>query len=255
MVIDGRGTLGVMTEQLEPMPADWQRALAITAHPDDVEFGAAGAVAVWTRAGRDVAYVMVSRGEAGIDGLDPMQCAEVREREQRESAAVVGVQAVEFLNHRDGVIEYGPPLRRDLAAAIRRHRPELVITGSHEERPPWGGWNSADHRAVGLAVLDAVHDAGNRWIFPQLVEDGLQPWRGVRWVAVAGSSRPTHAVDVSAVLDVAVASLAAHQVYLEGLGADHGMPDPKTFVEIVTGAGAPRFGGLPALTFELIPFA
>ncbi len=131
----------------------------------------------------------------------------------------------------------------------------LAITGSHEERPPWGGWNSADHRAVGLAVLDAVHDAGNRWIFPELVEDGLQPWRGVRWVAVAGSSRPTHAVDVSAVLDVAVASLAAHQVYLQGLGADHGMPDPKAFVELVTGAGAPQFGGVLALTFELIPFA
>ncbi len=167
------------------MPSDWRRALAVVAHPDDLEYGAAAAVAEWTDGGREVVYLLASRGEAGIDTLPPEECAPVREREQRASAAVVGVRTVEFLDHRDGVIEYGTGLRRDIAAAIRRHRPELVVTLNH--RDTWGGtaWNTPDHRAVGRATLDAVADAGNRWIFPDLTEQGLQPWDGVRWTAVA----------------------------------------------------------------------
>lgn len=155
-----------MTEQLEPMPDDWQRALAVVAHPDDLEYGCAAAVAGWTDGGREVAYLLASRGEAGIDTMEPAECAPLREREQRASAAVVGVSTVEFLDHKDGVIEYGTGLRRDIAAAIRRHRPELVITLNH--RDTWGGtsWNTPDHRAVGRATLDAAADAGNRWIFP-----------------------------------------------------------------------------------------
>nr|BFE79013.1 hypothetical protein GCM10020093_016140 [Planobispora longispora] len=99
----------------------------------------------------------------------------MREREQRASAAVVGVTSVEFLDHQDGVIQYGPALRRDLAAAIRRHRPELVLTINHHDT--WGGtfWNTPDHRAVGRAALDAAADAGNRWIFPELADRGLSP--------------------------------------------------------------------------------
>lgn len=118
------------------MPEDWQRALAVVAHPDDLEYGRAAAVAAWTDAGREVAYVLATRGEAGIDTLDPAVCGPLREREQRAGAAVVGVDSVEFLDHRDGVIEYGLALRRDIAAAIRRHRPELVITLNH--RDTWG---------------------------------------------------------------------------------------------------------------------
>lgn len=132
-----------MTQQpLEPLPADWSRALAVVAHPDDLEYGAAAAVADWTDGGREVVYLLASRGEAGIDTLPPEECAPVREREQRASAAVVGVRTVEFLDHRDGVIEYGIGLRRDIAAAIRRHRPELVVTLNH--RDTWGGvaWNT-----------------------------------------------------------------------------------------------------------------
>lgn len=155
------------TNQLQPMPADWQRALAVVAHPDDLEYGCSAAVATWTDEGREVAYVLATRGEAGIDTLEPAKCAPLREREQRASAAVVGVSEVEFLDHRDGVVEYGPALRRDIAAAIRRYRPELVITLNH--RDTWGGvaWNTPDHVAVGRATLDAAGDAGNRWIFPE----------------------------------------------------------------------------------------
>ncbi|MFE4581865.1 PIG-L deacetylase family protein, partial [Streptomyces chartreusis] len=191
------------------------------------------------------------RGEAGIDTLDPEKCAPLREREQRASAARVGVTTVEFLDHKDGVIEYGTALRRDISAAIRRHRPELVITLNH--RDTWGGvaWNTPDHVAVGRATLDAAGDAGNRWIFPELIEQGLEPWNGVRWVAVAGSSTPTHAVDATAGLERAVHSLLEHRTYIEVLTDE----DPETYVrgfltENARSTGE-RFGGRPAVAFEL----
>ena len=111
-----------------PMPDDWQRALVVAAHPDDIEYGAAAAVAVWTAAGKEVHYLLATRGEAGIVGMAPAEAGPLREEEERRSAAVVGVAEVEFLDHRDGVLEAGVALRRDLAAAIRRHRPELVLT-------------------------------------------------------------------------------------------------------------------------------
>lgn len=217
------------------MPTDWTRALAIVAHPDDLEYGAAGAIAAWTAADREVRYLLATRGEAGIDGIAPSECGPLREAEQRAAGAAVGVSVVEFLDHRDGVIEYGPPLRRDIAAAIRRHRPELVLTLNHHDGWGRGTWNSADHRAVGTAVLDAVADAGNRWIFP----DAGQPWGGVRWVAVAASPHPTHVVDISATYDAAVASLAAHRSYLEALGTD-----ARAVLDTIT-------GGRPETMFEL----
>jgi LmbE family N-acetylglucosaminyl deacetylase len=237
-------------DQLEPMPDDWSRALAIAAHPDDLEYGAAGAVAAWTNAGKDVRYLLVTRGEAGIDTLAPEECGPLRQAEQRAAAAEVGVTVVEFLDHPDGVIEYGVALRRDITAAIRRHQPELVISGNHHDTWPGGGWNSPDHRNVGRAVLDAVGDAGNRWIFPELAAQGLDPWGGVRYVAVGGSPQPTHAIDVSATMDSAVASLGAHKAYLEALG-DHPMASARDFLEWMADLTAPRFGGRRAAAFEL----
>src|SRR5205814_4046756 len=88
--------LGRMDE-LEPMPGNWSRALAVVAHPDDLEYGAAGAVAVWTGAGKDVRYLLVTRGEAGIATLPPVECAPVREAEQQAAAEAVGVSIVEYL--------------------------------------------------------------------------------------------------------------------------------------------------------------
>ncbi|MEU3919015.1 PIG-L deacetylase family protein [Streptomyces sp. NPDC029004] len=239
-------------EQLEPMPDDWQRALAVVAHPDDLEYGCAAAVASWTDGGREVSYLLASRGEAGIDTMDPATCAPLREQEQRASAAVVGVSSVEFLDHRDGVIEYGTELRRDIAAAIRRHRPELVITLNH--RDTWGGtaWNTPDHRAVGRATLDAAADAGNRWIFPELIaEQGLEPWNGVRWVAVAGTTTPTHAVDATAGLERSVLSLLEHRSYIEVLTDQDPEEYCRTFLTGYAEQAAARFGGRPAVTFEL----
>ncbi|KAB7834941.1 PIG-L deacetylase family protein [Streptomyces mobaraensis] len=238
-------------QQLQPMPTDWRRALAVVAHPDDLEYGASAAIAAWLDEGRTCAYVLATRGEAGIDTLSPAEAGPLREREQRESAAAVGVDTVEFLDHADGVIEYGTALRRDIAAAVRRHRPELVLTLNHHDT--WGGvaWNTPDHRAVGRATLDAVADAGNRWIFPELVDDGLTPWNGVRYVAVAGSPRPTHAVDASAGLDRAVASLLCHRTYIEALTDEEPERYCQTFLEGNMKAAGERFGGRPAVAFEL----
>ncbi|MBV1852842.1 PIG-L family deacetylase [Catellatospora sp. NEAU-YM18] len=232
------------------MPQQWTRALAIAAHPDDLEYGVAGAVAAWTAAGKDVRYLLVTRGEAGIDTLPPHECGGLREAEQRAAAAAVGVAQVEFLDHHDGVIEYGLDLRRDLAAAIRRHTPQLVVTTNLHDSWPGDGWNSPDHRHVGRAVLDAVADAGNRWIFPELLGLGLQPWAGVAYVAVGGSPRPTHAVDVTDSLDRAVASLSAHRTYLQALGQNP-MASPREFLQWQADLVAPSFGGRRATAFEL----
>jgi LmbE family N-acetylglucosaminyl deacetylase len=177
-----------------PLPDDWQRALIIAAHPDDIEYGLSAAVAVWTAAGKEVHYLLATRGEAGIAGMPPSEAGPLREAEERASAAAVGVTEVEFLDHRDGVIENGPALRRELAAAIRRHRPDLVVTGYFGATwtPPGVSpayVNSADHRALGQGVLDAVADAGNEWIFPDLDEP---PWTGVQYIAVQEMGDPPH---------------------------------------------------------------
>jgi LmbE family N-acetylglucosaminyl deacetylase len=232
---------------VEFVPEDWERALAIVAHPDDMEYGAASAVARWTTQGKQVSYVLATRGERGIEALQPEECARVREAEEMASAGIVGVSAVEFLRHEDGLIEYNTALRRDFALAIRRHRPEVVVTLHYGER--WGGgWlNMADHRNVGIATLDAVRDAGNRWVFGGT--HGPEPWNGVRFVLVSGASEPTHVVDITDSLERGIASLEAHARYLEHVGTN-----ARTFLtESAEHAG--RAAGVQyAAQFELIPF-
>jgi LmbE family N-acetylglucosaminyl deacetylase len=200
-----------------PIPDDWTSALAIAAHPDDIEYGLAAAVSAWTTAGKDVHYLLATRGEAGMAGVPPEKAGPLREEEERRSAAVVGVTEVEFLDEHDGTLVAGPDLRRAIAGAIRRHRPELVVTGWFG--PTWsppgvspGYVNSADHRALGQSVLDAVADAGNEWIFPDLTEER---WPGVKYVAVSEMLDPPHEVDVGEQVDKAVASLCEHRRYLE----------------------------------------
>jgi LmbE family N-acetylglucosaminyl deacetylase len=238
-------------DELAEMPEDWDCCLAIVPHPDDMEYGAAAAVARWTDAGKSVAYLLVTRGEAGIDGLAPAEAAPLRENEQRAACDAVGVDTLEFLDFPDGMLEYGLPLRRALAAAIRRHRPELIVTTNHRETYPGGHLNMADHRITGQAVIDAARDAGNRWVFTDLLDEGLQPWGGVRWVALLGSPQSTHAVDITASFDRGVASLAAHRAYLDGLGSSP-MSDPETFLRAGAEGTAARFGGRLASSFELL---
>ena len=241
-------------EPLTPLDEGWERALCVVAHPDDLEFGAAAAVARWTGQGKTVVYCMVTSGEAGIDAMPPEECRRVREEEQRRSAEVVGVDEVEFLGLPDGVLEYGVPLRAAIAASVRRHRPEVVVTGNF--RDTWGGrnLNQADHIAVGRAVLDAVRDAGNRWVFADQLGDragGLEPWGGVREVWAFGSPQATHAVDTTDTFDAGVASLEAHRAYIDGLGWEHF--DPREFLEGGARATGQRLGVAFAAGFEVFP--
>jgi LmbE family N-acetylglucosaminyl deacetylase len=239
-----------MTEVLPALPENWQRCLAVAAHPDDIEYGAASAVARWTAQGKQVSYLLATRGEAGIDGMHPDQAGPLREAEERAGAREVGVDVVEFLDHRDGTIEEGPALRRDIVRAIRRHHPEVIVTGAFSVRMIGGMTNQADHRVVGLAALDAARDAGNRWIFPELADEGLDPWPGVRYVCLAGAETPTHGVDVTGEpLQRGIASLAAHAEYTKGLGA--GAFEPGPFLTWVARSGGPALGVEAAALFEV----
>jgi LmbE family N-acetylglucosaminyl deacetylase len=232
------------------LPEDWRKAVAIVAHPDDMEFGAAAAVARWTRQGKDVVYVMVTSGEAGIDGLEPDECRRVREQEQIESARIVGVDAVEFLGFPDGTVEYGLPLRKAVAEVVRRHRPEIVITGNFRDTYGRGaGLNQADHIATGRAVIDGVRDAANRWIFRDQVEQGLESWDGVRAVWAGGSPEAGHAVDVSETLGLGAESLRAHRAYIDGLGWDDF--DEEEFLESFCRPVGAAMGWKFGTTFEV----
>jgi LmbE family N-acetylglucosaminyl deacetylase len=234
---------------LKPIPEDWSRAVAIVAHPDDLEYGAASAIARWTSQGKSVVYVLVTRGEAGIASMNPRDAARIRSEEERASARKVGVETVEFLDHNDGVIEYGLALRRDVARVVRRHRPEVIITINHHET--WGGMsrNTPDHQATGRAAIDGSRDASNGWIFPELLKEGFEPWGGVRLVFVQGSPYPTHAVDVADFLRAGVESLKQHKAYLDNLGGDF---DPDTFLRSGAASTGQLLGVPLAVGFELI---
>jgi len=237
--------------ELEPVIESWTRALCVVAHPDDLEFGAAAAVARWTDQGKTVVYAMLTSGEAGIDGLHPDEARRVREAEQIESARIVGVDTVEFLGLPDGVLEYGVGLRRAICAVVRKHRPEIVITNNF--RDTWGGQalNQADHIATGKATLDAARDAGNRWIFSEQLVDGLEPWGGVGQVWAASSPDGRHGVETTQTFDRGVASLAAHKAYIDGLGWENF--DPAEFLEGGARAAGTRLGVPMATSFEVFP--
>lgn len=239
-----------MELRLETMPEDWERLLAIVAHPDDLEYGAASAVARWTRSGKWVGYVVVTNGEAGIDGLPPDEAAPVRVAEQETSAKVVGVEDVAFLGYRDGVVEYSAALRRDLAREIRRYRPDVLLIATYDLTyglsPQQRIVNQADHRAVGVATLDAARDAANRWIFPELIDEGFDAWPGVGHVYVMGSNQPTHAVDVTDTIGDGIESLRAHRAYIDGLGRDF---DPAEFLHGMTIESGRAIGVRNAVTF------
>lgn len=240
-------------QQLEPVPEDWQTALAVAAHPDDLEYGTASAIARWTSQGKQISYLLVTDGEAGIDGLDPREAGPLRRDEEVRSAAVVGVDTVEFLGRPDGLVEADHGLRRDLAAAIRRHRPDVIVSINFRESFGQPGWNHVDHRNVGIALLDAARDAGNRWLFTELVDQGLEPWSGVRFVAFGNSPQATHGVDVTDCIDLGIASLEEHRVYLDGLPEGTLGTDPDAFLRGMGAQVGPSLGVELAVPFEVIP--
>src|ERR1019366_7495841 len=138
---------------MEPVPEAWERAVAVVAHPDDLEYGMTSAIARFTGQGKQVSYVLVTSGEAGIDGLAPGECGPLRREAQRRSAAPVGVQKGGFPGPPDGSVKSGLGLRRDIAGALRRLRPEVVFGMNFDLT--WGesgSVNPSDHRAAGAAL-------------------------------------------------------------------------------------------------------
>lgn len=195
------------------------RILLLMAHPDDPEYGCAPAVAHWVDQGIEVRYVLACRGEAGENAPEnvPWQTARIRSAEQIEAARAVGVNTVEFLDFPDGRIMYGDPLRLAFARVIRRFRPRVIVTLNFDVFWPWGrSPNQADHRHVGLAVLDAARDAANRWIYQELLLEGLEPWEGARHVYVCGTGQSDLVVPVTDE-DVrkGIAALQAHRSYIQ----------------------------------------
>ncbi|MBP7930173.1 MAG: PIG-L family deacetylase [Acidimicrobiia bacterium] len=236
---------------LPSAPMDWTRMLAVVAHPDDMEYGAAMAVARFTQMGRDVRYIMVTSGEAGIDSIPPAEAGPLREAEEVASASVVGVDVVDFLRLPDGHLEHNLALRAALARSLRIHRPDVVITINHHQHFSNGMLNQADHRAVGSALLDAVRDAANRWIFPdQILREDLTPCTSCRQVWVAASPQPTHAIDVTGFVDKGLQSLAEHRVYLDNL--DPSGPDQPAMVQEMARQGGALAGTDYAIPIEVI---
>src|SRR5580658_397122 len=193
--------------------AEVSRILVIVAHPDDVDFGAAGTVARWTDAGIDVIYCLVTDGEAG--GSDPSisrsDMATLRRHEQTEAADRVGVHDLRFLGYPDGRVEPTLGLRKDLARVIRQVRPDRVVCPSPERDYVRPGISHPDHRAVGSAALDAVYpDARNPFAFPELLADEqLEPW-SVPQVWIPMGPGADHYVDITATFARKIAALTSH---------------------------------------------
>jgi LmbE family N-acetylglucosaminyl deacetylase len=189
------------------------RILVVTAHPDDVDFGAAGTIATWTDAGIEVVYCVVTDGSAG--GSDPSvsrtEMVALRQAEQIAAAKCVGVTDVRFLGYPDGRVEESIALRLDLTRVIRQVRPDRLVSQSPERNYFRLGISHPDHRAVGSATLDAVYpDARNPFAFPELADEGLEAWT-VSEVWISGSPAPTHFVDVTDTFSRKVAALRAHE--------------------------------------------
>jgi len=194
-----------------------KRVMSIHAHPDDQEFTVAGTLAKWARAGCEIVSVCITSGGAGSNKYTPLDMTRhalvtIREDEQREACRILGVKETIFLGYEDGALEPSIGLRRELTRLIRRHRPEAVLTGDPTVRYYGTTYmNHPDHRAAADVALDAVFpSAGTRLIFPELLDEGLDPHE-VRQVYIHGAERPDTYVDIAEFLDVKVAALRAHK--------------------------------------------
>jgi len=201
---------------------EFATAMVVVAHPDDAEFGVAGTAAKWARAGTKVVYVICTDGSKGTDdpGLTPDRLVPLREAEQRAAAAILGVAEVVFLGHVDGVLAPTLELRRDISRQIRLYRPDVVICPDPTTRYVRDAYiNHPDHRAAGEAALCAVFpDARNRWQFPELLAEGLQPF-AVREVYMTNSLEPDVWVDITDTIDLKLAALAQHKSQLDATAA------------------------------------
>jgi LmbE family N-acetylglucosaminyl deacetylase len=218
-----------------------RRVLVVTAHPDDVDFGSAGTVAAFTKAGLDVTYCIVTNGDAGGSdrSMSREDMASLRQREQRAAAAEVGVTDVRFLGHADGRVQPTLDLRRDISRVIRQVQPERVLTQSPERRWDFIFASHPDHLATGEAAVCAVYpDARNPFAHPELLNDeGLEPWT-VNELWIMGGPDATTAVETTATIDLKVAALLRHESQIG---------DPAGVTERITAGGRAQAeaAGLP----------
>jgi LmbE family N-acetylglucosaminyl deacetylase len=189
-----------------------ESALAIAAHPDDLEFGFSGTAARWAQYGTNICYVICTSGDVGIaePGMTRERAAEIREVEARAAASVVGVKEVVFLREPDGLLEATIQLRKKLVREIRRFKPEVVVCGD-----PTVYWmenyiNHPDHRAAALAALDAVFPAaGQPHLFQDLENEGLKAHKP-RKVFISGRHQDGMFVDITSTMDLKVKALSSH---------------------------------------------
>lgn len=198
-------------------PDQIERALVVTAHPDDVDFGAAGTVANLTDAGVEVTYCLVTDGQAGgfDETISRREMAAMRREEQTKAAAEVGVRDLVFLGHMDGEVQFSMELRHELSRVIRQCRPQVVITQSPQINVTTVYGSHADHVATGQATWAAVYpDARNPFAFPELLTSGLEPWAADEIWIMFGSGQPIEqasVVDITAQIDRKIRALRCHE--------------------------------------------
>jgi LmbE family N-acetylglucosaminyl deacetylase len=189
-----------------------KRALVIAAHPDDSEFGAAGTIALWARDGWEVYYLICTDGSKGTedDAMTPDKLVPLRREEQRAAAQVLGVKEVFFLDYIDGELAYTPEFSRDVVRAIRIIRPHTVFSHDPNQIVRNTFINHPDHRCAGTVALDAVYPlARNRPTFPELLNEGLEPYSAKK-ILLWSTSDINHSVDITDVIDLKLEALSKH---------------------------------------------
>ncbi|RJQ56279.1 MAG: PIG-L family deacetylase [Desulfobacteraceae bacterium] len=189
--------------------SDQTDVMVISAHPDDSEFGAAGTVAKWTRANKQVVYVVCTSGDKGTSdrSLAPEALARIREKEQTTAAELLAVQEVIFLRHPDQTLEDTPEFRKQIVRLLRRYRPETVVTSDPYRRYVW----HRDHRVLGQVVLDAVFPfARDHLAYPDLLSEGFEPHK-VREVWFWGTEDINYCSDITDTFHLKIAALRCHQ--------------------------------------------
>lgn len=184
------------------------RVMVVTPHPDDAEIGAGGTVASWVREGREVIYVVCTKGDKGSSDRDMTseRLAQIRQQEQREAARILGVKEVIFLGHPDGGLEDSPAFRGELVRLIRKYRPDVVLTTDPYRRYLW----HRDHRITGIVTLDAIFPyARDHLSYPEHIAEGLAPHR-VKEVYLWGAEEPDTFIDISETFPLKIAALSCH---------------------------------------------
>jgi LmbE family N-acetylglucosaminyl deacetylase len=231
------------------------RALVVSAHPDDIEFGCAGTIAKWTAAGAEVTYCIVTDGSTGTQDRELVgrRLTELRREESRRAAETVGVFDVEWLGYRDGYLDYTLDLRRDIARVFRRARPHRYLVIDPATMMEDRFVNHPDHRVVGHASLDVTLTAGTTpGHFPELLDEGLEPWRGLRELWIMGPATQPTVVDITETIDKKIDALMCHasqvgdnaeevsgwvREWTAGVGGKHGFAHAESFRVLREGPG------------------